>query len=298
MDKKSEKGQALLIILLIMAVVLTIALSLISRSVTDITITQKEEEAARAYSAAEAGIERSLQSGANTNSTFATGDSFNTLTLPLAKASISFLVPLLMSSGETTPVWLVSHNSNGALVCTAQDICFTGSEVKVCWGDKDKLSNEATTPALELTIIYTTANNDLSTAKVARTVLDPYVGRPDSNNFDQGSQGPCTIDNKEMAFSKTINLSTAFPGITLRSLVDETKGPQIARLRLLYNTDRAHPVGLTITSTGSFPQQGNTIESSGTSGQSTRKVKVFQLYPDLPPVFDYGLFSGTGGITK
>jgi type II secretory pathway pseudopilin PulG len=294
---RGQKGQALLIVLLIMAVVLTIALSLISRSVTDITITEKEEEAARAYSAAEAGVERALQSGTESISTLSTGDTFSAQISSLAKASREFLIPLLMSSGETTPVWFVSHDANSNLVCSSSNICFTGTTIKACWGEEGTSSSTNTTPALEMSILYTTTGGDYSTAKVARAVFDPYVARPDSNSFTKGSDGSCTVDGKAMAFSKNIDLSTL--GITLRNAVDETKGPQIARLRLIYNNDRAHPVGLVITSNqGNFPQQGNKVESSGTAGQATRKVQVYQLYPDLPPVFDYGIFSGTGGVTK
>lgn len=57
---KNNSGQAALIILLIMVALLTIGLSVVSHSVTDISISQDEEEAMRAFSAAEAGIEEAL----------------------------------------------------------------------------------------------------------------------------------------------------------------------------------------------------------------------------------------------
>lgn len=59
--KNSKSGQVALIILLIMVVVLTIGLSLISHSVIDVSISKDEEEAIRAFSAAEAGIEEALK---------------------------------------------------------------------------------------------------------------------------------------------------------------------------------------------------------------------------------------------
>lgn len=297
MLKNKQKGQALLIILLIMAVVLTIALSVVSRSVTDISITQKEEEAARAYSAAEAGVERTLLTGsALVSESLPSGDLVKTTISSLAQNSREFLVPLYMSSGETTPVWFVSHNQSGEIECSADFPCFTGSSIKLCWGEKDTpLSN--TTPALELSILHTTST-DYSTAKVSRAVFDPFIARADNNNFEKGSEGSsCVIEGKNLQFSKTVDLSSL--NVTLRTQVNEQKGPQMARLRLLYNTDRAHPIGLMVNSQeGAFPKQGSKVESSGQSGQATRKVQVYQLYPDLPPVFDYGIFSGTGGITK
>lgn len=292
-----QKGQAILIILLIMAVILTIALSIVSRSVTDVTISQKEDEAARAYSAAEAGIERTLLSLINVSDNLPSGDEFSSKISSLADQSKEFLVPILMSSGETTPVWFVSHNQNGDIECSSSFPCFTGTSILVCWGQENTSSSSNTTPALELSILHTSSESDYSTTKVARAVFDPFLTRDDTNNFLKGTEGSCTIEDKKMQFSKTVNLSDL--GVVLRSDSKKTKGPQIARVRLLYNTDQAHPVGIKILSQeGFFPKQGNKIESSGISGQATRKVQVYQLYPDLPPVFDYGIFSGTGGITK
>ena len=58
--EKNQKGQALIIILLVMSVVLTVVLSSVSRSVTEIVVTGYEEDALRAFSAAEAGVEEKL----------------------------------------------------------------------------------------------------------------------------------------------------------------------------------------------------------------------------------------------
>ena len=54
---QEQKGQVVLVVLLIMAAVGTIALSVASRSVVDVSLTKQEEEKIRAFSAAEAGIE-------------------------------------------------------------------------------------------------------------------------------------------------------------------------------------------------------------------------------------------------
>lgn len=56
-----KEGQIVLIILLIMVVLLTIVLSLVSHSIIDISLSKDEEEAMRAFSAAEAGIEEVLR---------------------------------------------------------------------------------------------------------------------------------------------------------------------------------------------------------------------------------------------
>jgi len=62
---KFQRGQAALIALLVLTVATTIGLSLIARSTTDVSITRTQEESSRAFSAAEAGIELALKSGAD-----------------------------------------------------------------------------------------------------------------------------------------------------------------------------------------------------------------------------------------
>lgn len=58
---RENSGQIALVVLLIMVALLTIGLAVVSRSVTDIRISKETEESARAFSAAEAGIEEILK---------------------------------------------------------------------------------------------------------------------------------------------------------------------------------------------------------------------------------------------
>lgn len=290
-----SSGQALLIVLLVMAVVLTIALSVVSRSVTDISISKKEDDASRAFSAAEAGIERTLTSGvAVADQLQSSGGKFTTSIQALASGGKDFVIPLYLSSGETAPVWLVAHNPSGDLECSSNQ-CYTGQEIKVCWGLAGSEDNiNAMTPALELAIIYTTGDS-YSTARVARGAYDPNNTR--GNNFDSsGIASGCSISGTNFAFSKTLNLTNL--SVTQRSNANQTRGPQMIRARLIYNTDKAHPVGIQLTDSGTLPRQGSKIESTGTAQSATRKIQVYQLYPDLPPVFDFSVFAGTGGLVK
>ena len=56
-----ERGQALLIVLLVMTVALTVGLSVATRTIVNVRITTQEEQSQRAFSAAEAGIEETLR---------------------------------------------------------------------------------------------------------------------------------------------------------------------------------------------------------------------------------------------
>lgn len=292
----SQAGQALLIILLVMAVVLTIALAVASRSVTDISVSQKEEEASRAFSAAEAGVEQALIGGSLTGSLPA-GGSFTASVSGLSQGSKSYIVPLLINGGETIPVWFVSHLDDGSLGCNEDNPCFTGRTIRVCWGEEGTDSSASTAPALELSVLYTTSPGDYKTSRIGRGAYDPNSLRRAANSFS-GQDGSCTVDGQNFAFSKTINLNSDL-GIP-SSATDNENGLQQARLRLLYNTDRAHPAALFVDFPGNrvLPRQGTRVESVGEAGEATRKIEVYQLFPDLPPIFDFGVFSGSGGLTK
>jgi len=109
-----QSGQAVLIILLVMAVILTIALSVVSRSVTDISISRKEEEAARAFSAAEAGIEKVLKTGASSSlSNIGNNSGFDTKITFVSGAEILLNGANPVPKDEGIDIWLVNHDSNG-----------------------------------------------------------------------------------------------------------------------------------------------------------------------------------------
>lgn len=289
----SDAGQALLIILLVMAVVLTIALSIASRSITDITLSQKEEESARAFSAAEAGIEQALVGGAATG-TLSAGGQYSVASASLA-AGGELVLPQLLNSGEVAPVWFVAHDDNGNIVCSTGKPCFTGDKIKICWGASGTRSDTDTTPALEVSVFYTQGSGESASAKIARGAYDPNLSRSGTNKFSASdSGGSCSIGLTAFAFNKTVDFASL--GVIIRPDASQLKGPQFARLRILYNTDQAHPVG--VSSANSFPNQGTKIQSTGTVGDITRRIEFSKLFSDLPPIFDSAIFSGVGGITK
>lgn len=69
----SQSGQAGLIVLLMTVVVLTLGISVASRSTTDVKLSRQEEESNRAYNAAEAGVEDALSQNLNFGGTIYSG---------------------------------------------------------------------------------------------------------------------------------------------------------------------------------------------------------------------------------
>jgi len=269
MKTKKDAGQALLIIVLILAVGLTIGLSMVSRSITDVRISQEQEESARAFSAAEAGIEAIL-SGQEISSYG--GFIVNVESKDLGGAD-SFIFPDQVKKGEIQTVWLVGHNSDDEPDPTIEQ--FAGDTITIYWGNQDTDPNQEFTPALEATFIFQ-EGTDFKTKKFT---ADPYSGRPDDNHFGEAEIGEYSLQEKNFSFRKVLSSS------------DLPTNLYALRLKLFYN-DTTHLLGLE--ANAALPKQGQCYEStaslSGTGGISS-KVQQCNLYKTPPLLFDYVLFS-------
>lgn len=288
----SNSGQALLIVLLTMAVVLTIILSILSRSITDVVVTSREEEALRAFSAAEAGVERALLIGSNTGSF--DDATFIATAVNFAVSAEEYVYPDKLLSGESATVWLVDHDeTTGELTCDTNE-CFTGSQISICWAGAGTPSGQATTPALEISVLYADVPWNYSTVKVARVTTDPNIARRVTNSFGDTDGVPCTLEGQGFEFKKTIDFSASglnIPYATPGNLL-------FAKIRFFYNIGEAQPLGFDVKGTGSdFPSQGRRIVSTGTAGEANRKIEVLRTFGELPPTFDAAVFS-PGGLVK
>ena len=285
-----RQGQALLLIVITLAVVMTVALSVAARSITDIKITTSEEDSFRAFSAAEAGIEKTLVTGSAESDTFSpNGASFSSTVSAIAAGLRVFNYPLELLSDDTATLWFVSHDANNDLVCNPpSEPCFTGNSLRVCWGSSATI-NEFT-PAIQVAVYYDpTADGNYNDLKVAYAGYDPSATRRSSNFYLPNSGSNCSIGGKSYAFQRDINLVDL--GISNFS----ANGLVFAQIKMLYNELVAEPVGFS--TNADLPGQGRQIESIGQAGESTRKVQVYSLYPGFPSVFDSALFSPVA-ITK
>lgn len=303
LPKNHSSGQALLIILLVMAVVLTIGLSVVSRSVTDINISQQSEDSARAFSAAEAGIEQALLLGTNGTLNLSTGTSVNVSTREVAYGDNWYIYPTQLSTDQVMTVWLSNYNNSS---CPGENYCgvSTGNNMRIYWGNPGTSSNNGNTPAMEVSIYY----KDVTSYKVGKYALDPYANRildPNNQGFCVpggtlcsgvsnftivgGQEGDAVIGDPLQAFQFAATLDlTGFISQTLPII----KYPLFARLRLLYSAD-AHYLGASLP-TGTFPSQGIEADALGTSGDATSKVHAFRPNPAPPSIFDFALYSGLG----
>lgn len=279
--KNKQGGQVVLITLLVLTIATTIGLSLISRTTTDTTITSQVEESSRAFSAAEAGIEEALRSGVGSGGvqTLAGGAaSYDVTVATIGGAAGLFEFPKKVLRGNTETLWLVNHDTNGALVETPT---YTASNIGICW------SSETTTPALVVTLLYRESTD--GSYRVAKTAFDPDTARATANQFSTSyTAGGCGVGTNT-AYRATVTFAS------LDASVNPATDTLLAlRIRPAYSDARIMiDGGATV-----LPVQGNKIDSTGTTASGTnRKIVVYQQYRSASTAFDAALYS-QGSLTK
>ena len=312
--KIRQKGQILIIFLLILVVGLALVLSVASRSITDIRLTTTSDESNRAYFAAEAGIEEALkrlQDPATPDNLEAELDftSINQTTAKIKASPLTTLIteayefPSLVAKDEVVQLSLLRdfNDDLGPSPVAASP----SDSIDIYWGRggpggiiRDDIN---TTPAILITILYKDAVGDFKLQKYA---FDNVVGR--SNGFCHSSIPTGSVDTNvhtngfDFAFMITLPIrDDATCGPTTITGMGSNK-PILARIRLLYNDAEAAPVAVQATPGNGWnlPNQGSEVESTGTTTSGvTRKLRVTQQYPALPSIFDYVLFSG-GDLIK
>lgn len=276
-----SSGQALLIILLIMAVALTIGLAVTSRTVTDVQISEQTEEAARAFSAAEAGIEEALVTADYGD--FDPKELDEGVTYQTSKEALGTTppYPYLMTDvkdNEVKTLWLSEYPDYSSP--------YLGNNFVIFWGDRDLGEN----PALEVTVYYKTGGED----KTLRYALDPLAASRDPANNFCGPDEDLGEDNCEgVASLDSGDFSVGNKYAECRAVLDLSAAagnPLFARLRLVY-AGSGQLIGVEPAAGINLPSQGVKITSVGSAGAATRKVEVIREHPAPPEIFDFLLYS-------
>lgn len=288
----NKKGQIILALILVMTVALAIGLSVIQKSLVDVSTATKVEQSSRAFSAAEAGIEKALKNsdcgagGVNCNVAFTENDSSATVsdsnllpaTAPIGTQQGPLEYDSLLGKEDVGHVWLADYTSSA----NPPTAGYTQSTLDVYWGNSD--SDKA---AIELSLVY----YDGSRYTSKKWYLDHIVVRNPANSFEPVA---CTKNYSLAGYQckKVLDFSSITSNPSARLM--------LIRARLLYNTTSqsfaVQAVG-TCGSACSIPPQKRVIISTGASGETQRTVRVFQMQKVVPPYFDYAIFSA-GEISK
>jgi len=267
---KNKQGQIALIIILLMVVVGTLALSVVSRSVTDIGISKQDENKIRAFSKAEAGIEDILNAGAanifssSPNGTGTIGsDVTNSYDYTVAEVgdATSYEMEGQLSNGETTQI-----NLNGS-----------NSSIDLYWVDADN-SVETTSPKAALEVSIFRKDPLSGVYSVNRLAYKPSVSGPDVA-FE-------TVDAPPGAFG-TKNYGSYKGSISL------TADDQFIRIKALYNK-----TSLAVKANdGTLPAQAYRITVKASESGNSAALEIIQTASASAGIFDYSLWSGSG-LTK
>lgn len=274
--KNLESGQTVLVILLVMTVMLTVGLSLASRSITDVKISQQSQEGARAFWVAQAGLEKAIKANAGESG------SLNSINYLVSRTGLGggkdFVFPEPKKADDPVTLWLVGHTDPGGLIDESSS--YKG-KLTLYWGNPGEAVSEAS-PALEAILIYKDAGGNFRSRRYA---YDPYPNRPTKTNFAEIEvHGNMIIAGQAFAFASPEN------DIDLNKIGT----PYLLRLRLLFNSTLA-PIG--VSATLDLPNQGFCFDSSATVLESgiTQRLKECPLWQFSPQIFDFTLFTG-GGI--
>ena len=285
-----QRGQALIVVLMVLAVVSAVGLSVASRSITEVNISTVQEESSRALSAAEAGIEAALSAASPlpigvqvavgdssapssfTPDSITTAEARNTLELGSLRSGESQTVFLANSLDPNSPGFEGEFNHN--------------HEFDICFGDPSAAKTQA--PALEVTLYYYDGEY-----RAVRTGYDPLVAR---SNFNHAVVSPGSDCPSGTTYEYAVD-NVRFSDLGMP--VGGGNTPLLLRIKMLYNNSEDHWLGVGIrqdSGTPPFPGQGREIAVSGQSGSTTRRVQVIENYPDPAEIFDNALFAGGDSI--
>jgi Tfp pilus assembly protein PilX len=274
--KNYHSGQAALIALLVLTIASTLGLSLIARTTTDVSVTRNIEESSRAFSAAEAGVEETLKSGAASEAVVidpTLGVSYSVKVDPVGGTANSLVFSQKTLKENTETVWLVAHSDPDTIVETP---VYTANTIDVCW------SSEPTTPAIVVSILYKKFGGSY---QVARAAYDPDGTRANNFSLPTALSGGCGA-----ATNTTYRSTIRFSDYSINPVNDTIIA---LRIRPVYSGTL-----IAVKPAQDLPVQGNLIQSTGKSGtEVNRKIVVYQQFRAPTSIFDYAVYS-QGSFSK
>ncbi|TAK53986.1 MAG: hypothetical protein EPO24_13700 [Bacteroidetes bacterium] len=265
---RDEHGQILLIVILTMIVALTVGLSIASRTITNLKISKQNEESNRAFQAAEAGIEKALRSGATSSQSNTLSNSSAFKTTIITAQGTAFV----LNGGDSVDqdagidLWLSNYPNYSSQIAAAN--------ITVYWGTTGqntcaKGSTTAIMPAIEILALTGATTSPTLTKKIYEATGSGCPRIPGATTAAVVGSQP--IPGQNFNNSATISITNGI----------------IMKIVPLFNSS---VIG--VTSNVALPPQGSSIDSTGTSGDTVRRVIYNQSYPQVPlELFPYTLVS-------
>lgn len=248
-----KKGQILLITVMILATVLTVALSVSFKSITETQITKLEEENQKALAAAEAAIQEALKTG---SASFGAGGltdfgDFTGGAEIITTTTNSFTTPIISKDGSYT-FYLTQYDPETKSFIGGSII----EDIEVCF------QSALTNPAIEITLV--------KDSKIVKYPIDPNKGG--SGRMSSSVYSPSSVCSADSSY----NYSYTIPASDIEN---DTK---LIITKVLYQGTRIH-----FYRNSNFPLQGKTVSSSAVANNTgvSKKITLFQTYPQIPAEF-------------
>lgn len=292
----NQKGQVILILILVMTVALAIGLSVIQRSLSDVSTATKLEQSSRAFSAAEAGIEKSIQTGTSIASPIPLDNNASIQEVqasPIPTVGQALEYPPLAKE-ELAHVWLADPTSSTFPSCDAGKNCYSSSGIDIYWGLSGITDDK---PAIAIAVVYFNGTAYQSKKFYLDSDSTRTIGDNGNGFISASCAGGYTTDTnfgsgRSFLCKSTLDLTSLSTLILLRARILYSNTSQPFAVQPLNASGNKCTVA-----TCSLPVQAKMFTATGISGQTQRKIQVFRLYKVVPPYFDYAIFSA-GDIDK
>lgn len=288
-----QKGQVIVVLMLVALVTLSIGLALTQKSVTDVTLSTQSEQSSRAFSAAEAGIEKALTGTVPSGTSFeldneATAVVDSSVQLPIAGSGQALEYPPI-GRETTAQFWFIDPRNSA--------VSYSSPNVDLYFGNPDPNGTTDDKPAIELKIMmqrngffytknyYFDSDQTRTTGGITPNNFTYVSGCGNQELTTGGILGP---NNRFYYCKVSINNIPAVGG----SGVCPSSGCKLilARARFLYS-DENHKMALAPRDGANFPPQVQIYNSTGLAGQSQKLIQAFRVMDVVPPWFDFAVFS-------
>jgi len=262
-----QAGQILLIMVMIMAIAITIVLTITFTARTDTQLTKLEEENQKALAAAEAGIEASLKSGSNIANLSSIGSLSSTITsgstTVTSTSSNQFVSPSL-SSGEAFTFYLGSYNSATKTLSDPP----SDNDIKISYDTSSSANCD---------------NMVLDIAVVTTTGVTRYLADTGNKLNSVGTQIGATSASTVGGTTYQCRTSASIP-------VTAASHPRFLIVRYI-SIGGPSSTSLGFVGDANLQASGQTVTSQATTRTGvTKKVQLFQSYPQIPAEFFFTSF--------
>lgn len=259
---KNQKGQALLIAVMLLSTAITIVLAVSFKSTTDTKTVKLEEESQKAFAAAEAGLEAAIQQGNGTVALSAlnvpsgfTGQA----TVDSTSVKPAF-VTTPMRKDEQYTFYVADYNKTTGAFSSP----WTGN-LTFYFGVKSADCAATRPPALEVITIATVSGVD----KATRRLIEPCSPGAGSDISATRSATGYTVDSTTFSYK-------ADSPITV---------PAQAKVVIIRSLFADGPIGIDGGGSNLRLQGKSAISEAHSPSGVTKRISLFQSYPQIPSDF-------------